>query len=82
MFKYVEWNEMPQPSKKIRGGKVVVTRNVTQSERDGVVFYYGEMAIMSEASYAAYVGAKEVMARRENEIIDDYTLSLIEEGVL
>ena len=35
-----------------------------------------------EDAYAAYAGAREAEARREADVIDDYTLALIEEGVL
>jgi hypothetical protein len=37
---------------------------------------------MSEAAYAAYLGAQEAEAKREAAVIDDYTLSLIEGGVI
>ena len=81
-FKLVEWNAKPPAIQPIKGGKVRVTRKVESFERDGVTMWRGECAVMSEAAYAAYVGAMEVAERREAEIIDDYTMSLIEGGVI
>ena len=81
-FIHAEWNKMPPAAETINGGNIRITRNVAAVERDGATLYVGEIAIMSEAAYAAYVGAMEAEAKREAEVIDDYTLSLIEEGVL
>lgn len=82
LFKPTEWNDRPPSHKKMPDGSWFVTRNVEPFERDGVTFYRGESAYMSATEFAAYVGAKEAESRRESDIIDDYTLALIEEGVL
>lgn len=82
MFKHAEWNERPPAATRTRDGRFRVTRGVAAVERDSVTVWCGESAIMSETQYAAYVGAKEVAERREAEIIDDYTMSLIEGGII
>lgn len=86
MFKITIWNEAPKAAVKLPDGRWRVSRNVERVEElceDGHRTYYrGEEALMSEAAYAAYVGAMEVAERREAEIIDDYTMSLIEGGVI
>lgn len=81
-FKLAEWNMKPPRVEALKGKMVRVTRKVEAVERDGVTVWRGEAAIMSETQYAAYVGAQEAAARREAEVIDDYTLQLIEEGVI
>ena len=87
IFQLAEWTERPPEAAKTKGG-VRVTRNVREETRTDVesgeahTVYVGEYAVMSEAAYAAYAGAKEAEAKREADVIDDYTLALIEEGVL
>lgn len=82
MFKRTEANEMPRAVEPLKYGRVRVNRNVTTETRDGATVYVYETATMTEAAYAAYVGAQEAEAKREAAVIDDYTLALIEEGVL
>lgn len=82
MFRHSEWNAMPPKVQRLRNGDLRVVRNVTTMERDGETVYVGEVAVMTELAYAAYIGAQEVEAKREAAVIDDYTLALIEEGVL
>ncbi len=82
MFKRTEAADRPRDVEPLKYGKVRVNRNVTTETRDGATVYVYETAIMTEAAYAAYVGAQEAEARREAAVIDDYTLALIEEGVL
>lgn len=81
-FKVAEWNERPPAVQPVKGGMVRVSRKVEPVERDGVTVWRGEYAVMSEAAYAAYLGAQEAEARREAAVIDDYTMSLIEGGVI
>ena len=82
MFRRSEWNEKPPEVHQNRDGSVRVVRNVESAERDGATIYVGECAVMSESAYAAYVGAREVAQRREQEIMDETILALIEEGSL
>lgn len=82
MFVISEANSMPPEIENLKYGNVRVNRNWERFERDGQTVYRGETAVMSAAQYAAYVGAKEVAARREQEIVDETVLNLIEEGSL
>lgn len=80
LFKYSEWNKMPPAIHQMKDGNVRITRNVAAIQRDGEMVYVGECAVMTAAGYAAYVGAKEVAQKREQEIADETILALIEEG--
>lgn len=82
MFEMREANSMPQALEKLKYGNVRVNRNWSAFERDGVIMYHGESAVMSETQYAAYAGATEVSMKREQEIYDDTVAELIEEGVI
>lgn len=87
MFNITIWNEAPRAAVKLPDGRWRVTRNVERVEEPGegggtVAYYKGEEALMSEAAYAAYIGACGVEVKRKDEIIDDYTMELIEGGVL
>lgn len=82
VFKYAECDSRPPEVKALRNGDVRVARKIESREQDGKTVWACEMAVMTPTEYAAYVGAKEVAERREAEIIDDYTMSLIEGGVI
>ena len=82
IFKKAEANEKPRAVEPLKYGRVRVNRNVKTETRDGATVYVYETATMTEAAYTAYVGAQEAEAKREAAVIDDYTLALIEEGVL
>ena len=82
MFKLTESATRPREVEPLKYGNVRVNRNVEEVERDGTTVFVYESAVMTEAAYAAYAGAKEAEAKREAAVIDDYTLALIEEGVL
>ncbi len=80
MFKRTEAADRPRDVEPLKYCRVRVNRNVTTETRDGATVYVYESAIMTEAAYAAYVGAKEVAQKREQEIADETILALIEEG--
>ena len=82
MFTRTESATRPREVEPLKYGNVRVNRNVEEVERDGTTVFVYESAVMTEAAYAAYAGAKETEAKREAAVIDDYTLALIEEGVL
>lgn len=82
MFTRTESATRPRAVEPLKYGNVRVNRNVEEVGRDGTTVFVYESAVMTEAAYAAYVGAKEAEAKREAAVIDDYTLALIEEGVL
>lgn len=67
---------------------VYIRKNITEVDRLGSdqqspvkMFEYDEAFLTSE-EYQAYLIAEAVQLRHENDIIDDYTMQLIEEGVL
>ena len=88
IFKQVVWNSKPPTVQPLKGGKVRVTRKVEAYEETDAesgattTAWRGEAAVMTEAAYMAYAGAMEAEQKREVDVIDDYTLKLIEEGVL
>lgn len=82
MFKRTEWSGRP-PEHAIDGaGRHLVARNVNAVARDGAVAWVGELAIMDDAAYGAYLGSQEAERKREQEIVDETVLGLIEEGSL
>lgn len=67
---------------------VYIRKNIIEVDRLGSdqqspvkMFEYDEAFLMLE-EYQAYSVANAVQLRHENDIIDDYTMQLIEEGVL
>lgn len=83
MWRKAESNTKPVPVLEIKNNRVIVTRNVIEEQsNDGVVIYKYEERIMSDVEYAVQQAVWEKETRRENAIIDEYTLQLIEEGVL
>ena len=83
LFTYAEFGgTKPPTAEKDENGTYTVTRNVREVARNGETVYVGEVALMREAAYAAYVGAQEAEVRREQEIVDETVLNLIEEGSL
>lgn len=90
-FVKAEWNEKPPAVEPLKGGLVRVNRNLVEETReaeDGSThsMWVGETLVMKEEAYFAYAGANEAEARRERvvaeEAIDEYTLALINEGVI
>ena len=59
---------MPPAVHQTKDGNVRITRNIAAIQRDGEMVYIGECAVMTAVEYAAYVGAKEVAQKREQEI--------------
>lgn len=83
MWRKAESNTKPVPVLEIKNNRVIVTRNVIEERsNDGAVIYKYEERIMSDVEYAVQQAVWEKETRRENAIIDEYTLQLIEEGVL
>ena len=81
-FQRTEWARRPAEVERDGAGHYLVSRNIEAVECEDGTAYVGELAIMDEAGYAAYLGAKEVAAKREQEITDEVILALIEEGSL
>ena len=82
LFRKTEWAHHPAEVGRDGAGHYLVSRNVSAVERDDGTVYIGELAIMTETQYAAYLGAQEVALKREQEIQDETVLALIEEGSL
>ena len=86
-FTKSESNIRPKETEEITGGRFFVRKDikeVTRTNQDGeayVVYEYLE-AIVSAAEYAAFAAVAASENRREAEIIDEYTMKLIEEGVI
>ncbi len=82
-----ESRQAPQAVEKINGGRYLVRRNITKESRTGIngekveVFIYDE-AVADVAEYAAYAAVEAAELKRESDIVDEYTLQLIDEGVL
>jgi len=81
-FVATEWNAAPESVKRLRDGRFIVARNVVSVETEDGTVYRGESAVMTPEAYYSYAGANEAEIRRENVIIDEYTMELIEEGVI
>ncbi len=83
MWRTAESNTEPAVAETLSGGRVLVRRNITskQTEEGNTVYQYEER-IMSEVEYGTREAVNEMELKRETEIIDDYTLELITEGVL
>lgn len=82
-----ESRELPASVEKINGGRYLVRRNITKESRTGtsgeeVEIYVYDEAVATEAEFAAYSAVEAAELKRESEIVDEYTLQLIEEGVL
>lgn len=83
MWRNAESNEQPAVVEELSGGRVLVRRNITEKETaEGNTIYQYEERIMSAVEYGTREAVQDMELRREAEIIDDYTLELIEEGVL
>lgn len=86
-FQRTEWNEKPPEVESLKGGQVRVSRNLveeTRTNEDGSTstMWVGETAVMTEAAYYAYAAASQVETKREADVIDEYTMELIEGGVI
>lgn len=83
MWRTAESNTKPAAAETLSDGRVLVRRNITskQTEEGNTVYQYEER-IMSEVEYGTREAVNEMELKRETEIIDDYTLELITEGVL
>lgn len=87
LFRKSESAFRPQTTEALSDGRFFVRRNIVPKERINeigttIVFYTYEEAIMSAAEYAAFIAVSEVESKRERAIIDEYTLTLIEQGVI
>ena len=86
-YRHAESRVCPAETEQTTGGRYFVRKNIKKESRTDVngaafdLWVYDE-AVVNEAEYAAYLAISGVEAKREAEIVDEYTLQLIEEGVL
>lgn len=83
MWRTAESNTEPAITEELSNGRVLMRRNITdQKTEEGNTIYQYEERIMSNIEYGTREAVNDMLIKRESEIIDDYTLMLIEEGVL
>lgn len=83
MWRTAESNTKPEAAIALSDGRVLVRRNITEKQtEEGNTVYQYEERIMSTVEYGTREAVQDMELKREAEIIDDYTLELIEEGVL
>ena len=83
MWRTAESNTKPEAAIALSDGRVLVRRNITEKQtEEGNTIYQYEERIMSAVEYGTREAVQDMELKREAEIIDDYTLELIEEGVL
>lgn len=83
MWRTAESNTEPAVAETLSDGRVLVRRNITSKKTaEGNTVYQYEERIMSAVEYGTREAVNDMELKREAEIIDDYTLELIEEGVL
>lgn len=83
MWRAAESNTKPEAAIALSEGRVLVRRNITEKQtEEGNTIYQYEERIMSTVEYGTREAVQDMELKREAEIIDDYTLELIEEGVL
>ena len=76
-------NEQPALVVELSNGRVLARRNVTTKQTaEGNTVYQYEERIMSAVEYGTREAVNDMEIKREAEIVDEYTLELIEEGVL
>ena len=73
----------PLEVEKVTGGRYIIRRNIVKStQTDGNPQYNYEERIVTEEEYGLMDTINSVIIRRETEIVDEYTMKLIKEGVL
>ena len=83
MWRTAESNTEPAVAETLSDDRVLVRRNITSKKTtEGNTVYQNEERIMSAVEYGTREAVNDMELKREAEIIDDYTLELIEEGVL
>ena len=84
-FITVLWDTEPHDFDTLKNGVRVNLdiRQVSVADGDGTVTKWrSRSCVMSAPEFAAYLGARSVAAKREQEIVDETVLNLINEGSL
>lgn len=76
-------NEKPLIVEELSGDRYLVRRNITEKENsEGNKYYEYEERIVTSIELTIIECFNNMEIKREAEIIDDYTMQLIEEGVI
>ena len=86
-YKQSESRIRPAAVEEISNGRYLLRKNIREIERidaggETVKIWVYDEAVASAPEYAAYQAVQSAEQLREAEIVDEYTLKLIEEGVL
>lgn len=86
-FTKSESQNRPREVEAISGDRFFVRKDIkeihkTDDEGNISVAYQYDEAVVTAPEYAAFAAVAAVESRREAEIIDEYTLKLIDEGVI
>lgn len=86
-YRKSESNIRPKEAEAISNGRYFVRKNITKKTKTNdegkeIVFYQYDEAIASEPEFAAIMAAQTIKIMHEDDIIDAYTMQLIEEGVI
>ena len=83
LWKLAEANEIPIELQTLPDGRIIVRKNITsRTTEEGNIVYKYEERVMQQLEYAVVEAVEAKESKREAEIVDEYTLKLIEEGVL
>lgn len=78
-----ESDRMPISPEETKDGRVYIRKNISEIKReDGSSYFVYDEALVSNVEYAANTAVEEMEMKREADIKDEYTLALINEGVL
>ena len=86
-YRKSESRNCPKNVEKISDDRYFLRKNIKKEQREGadgqaVDIWTYEEALATGAEYAAWQAVNQAEMLREAEIVDEYTLKLIEEGVL
>lgn len=86
-YKQAESRVCPVEIEQTAGGQYFVRKNIKKESRTdttGAAFdlWVYDEALVNAAECAAYLAVQSAEARREAEIVDEYTMQLIKEGVI
>lgn len=78
-----ESNERPPEAEAVSNGRYILRRNIKEvKNHEGVTLYQYEERIITDLEYGVLDAVNTINLKRENEIIDDFVMQMIEEGDL
>ena len=81
-FKLAESRVYPKEIEETRNGMFYIRKNIREEIREDLPMYIYDEALVSANEYIIYIATQEIDEKKQEEIIDNYTLQLIEEGIL